>query len=329
MHAHPQTQRTGRFVDIFPYIPWLAVGVMVVALIVGAFVERTLISTNILVEPNAATALQPIQLKKEPIGALRIDVTAGLPSNQWVTYEIQVKDQQGKVLASGIKQAWAESGTWSEEGESGSWAEDDLMGGLDIRTNQAEPVTIAIDVLEYSDTAGRELDKAVPFQVTVKNGVVDDRFLWAGLVGTTFLAILTLFSVSTTGKVAINKSNRDSDVVARATTGGQNRLIRVIVKVQSDEHSPSGLNVRLTINDANGEQIYSKVHAVDVNRIKSDGKVTSGRSTLTAFFVLEQRTSYGFHVEVTPDFSVDRTRIIVRENAKTLFPVNVTTLKSA
>lgn len=328
MHAHPQTQKTGRFIDIFPYIPWIVAGVMFLALIVGAFVERTLISTNVFVEPDAATELQPIEIKKEPIGALRIDVTAGLPTNQWLTYEIQVKDKQGKILASGIKQAWAESGTWAEEGESGTWAEEDVLGGLDIRTNQPETVTIALDVLEYSDTTGKDLDQAVPFQITVKNGVVDDRFLWAGLAGTLFLAILTLFAVSGIGKVVINRSNRDSDVVARATTGGANRLLRVIVKIKSDETSPSGLNVRLTINDPNGEQLYSHVHSVTVNRTKNDGKVTSGHSALTTFFVLEPRTSYGFHVEVTPDASIDRTRIIVRENARTLFPVDVTTLKS-
>lgn len=328
MRAQAQTQKTGRFIDIFPYIPWFAAGVMFLALIVGAFMERTLISTNVFVDPDVPTELQPIPIKKEPIGALRIDVTAGLPTNQWVTYEIQVKDQQGKVLASGIKQAWAESGTWSEEGESGTWSESDLMGGLDIRANQAETVTLAIDVLEYSDTAGKEIGTAVPFQVIVKNGVVDDRYLWTGLIGTTLLAILTLFSVSGIGKVVVNRSNRDSDVVARTTTGGANRLLRVVVDIKSDETSPSGVHVHLTVNDPNGEQLYSKIHPVTVKRTKSDGKVTSGHSSLTTFFVLEPRTSYGFHVEVTPDASIDRTRIIVRENARTLFPVDVTTLKS-
>ncbi|MDX2228918.1 MAG: hypothetical protein NW220_04745 [Leptolyngbyaceae cyanobacterium bins.349] len=329
MHAQSQTQTTSRFIDLFPYIPWLVVAIMFFSLIVGAVMERTLISTNVTVAPDVPTELKPISLKKEPIGALRIDVVAGLPSNQWVTYEIQVKDTKGNVLASGIKQAWSESGTWSEEGESGSWAESDLMGGLDIRANQAEPVVIALDVLEYSDTAGRELDQAVPFEITVKNGVVDDRYLWTGLFGTAVLAFLTLFSVSSTGKVVINKSNRDSDVVARTITGGTNRLLRVVVKVQSDEHSPRRFNLHLTINNANGEQIYSEVHAADVSLAKNEGRVTGGKATLTKFFVVEPRASYGFHIEVTPDASIDRTRIIVRENARTLFPVEVTTLKSA
>lgn len=290
--------------------------------------ERTLISTQVTVDPDTPTDLQPIQLKRELFGALRIDVVARLPSNHWVTYEIQVKDNNGKVLASGIKQAWAESGTWAEDGESGTWAEDDLMGGLDVRANQAEPVIIALDVLEYSTTAGREVNKAVPFQVTVTNGAVDDRYLWTGLFGTAVIGFLTLFSVSSTGKTVMNKSNRDSDVMGRNTMGGAKRLLRVVVKVQSDENSPRGLNIRLTINDENGEQIYSQVHPVDVSLSKNDGKVTGGNSTLTKFFVLEPRASYGFHVDVTPDFAIDRTRILVRENARTLFPVEVTTLKA-
>ncbi len=329
MYAQPQTQTTGRFIDWFPYIPWLVTGGMLLALIFGALWERTLISTNLLVDPDTPTELKPILLKKEPIGALRIDVSALLPYNQWVTYEIQVKDQQGKVLAAGIKQAWAETGTWAEDGEAGTWAEADLMGGLDIRANQSEPITIALDVLEYSDMAGREIDKPLSFEVTVKNGVVDDRYLWAGLIGSLLIGFLALLSVPSIGKVIINKSNPDSDVVARANCGGENRLLRVVVKVQSDEYSPASFNVRLTINDANGEQLYGRTHLVNVKRSKSDNKVTSGSSALTTFFVLEPRGSYGFHAEVTPDASVDRTRIIVRENARTLFPAKVTTLKSS
>ena len=159
--------------------------------------------------------------------------------------------------------------------------------------------------------------------------MVDDRYLWTGLLGTSVLAFLALFSASSTGKVVINKSNRDSDVVARNELGGTDRLLRVVVKVRSDEHTPRGLNVRLTINDVNGEQIYSKIHGVDVSISKNDGRVTGGRSTLTKFFVLEPRGSYGFHVEVTPAVSIDRTQILLRENARTLFPVEVITLKSS
>jgi len=329
MPAQSRSQTTGRFVDIFPYIPWFIAGLMLLSLIVGAFMERTLVSTTLAVEPDAVSELKPIQLEKTPIGALRIDVVANLPRNQWMTYEIQVKDSKGNILATGVKQAWSEAGTWSEEGESGSWAEDDLFGSMDIRTNQTEPVTIALDVLEYTDTSGRDIDTAVPFQIEVKNGAIDDRYLWTGLFGSLVVAVLALFSTPATGKAVANKSNYDSDVVVRTTTGGADRLLRVIVKIHTDELSPSGLYVLLTINDANGEQLYSERHPVNIRLFKDDGKVTGGRGSLTTFFVIEPRSSYGFHAEVHPDASVDRTRILVRENARTLLPVNVVTLKSS
>lgn len=323
-----KAQVSGQFIDWFPYISCLIAGVLLVSLIAASVMGRTLISTNVNVTSDTPVELTPIQLKKEPIGALRIDVVALLPANTWVTYEILLKDAQGKVLASGIKQAWSESGTWAEDGESGSWAEDDLIGGLDVRTNQAEPVTIALDVLEYSDTAGRELDVAVPFKLTVKNGVVDDRYFWAGFVGTSLLAFLAMLAVPTTGRVVMNKSNRDSDVVGRTEVGGNGRLLRIVVKVKTDEFSPHSVDARLSINDANGEQIYSCAQTIRLNLSKSDNRVTSGSGSTTIFVVLEPRSSYGFHVEIYPDQSVDRTRIIIRDRARTLLPVEVVQLKS-
>ncbi len=290
--------------------------------------ERTLLSTSVSVTPDAPTELPPIQLKKEPFGALRIDAIASLPSNRWVTYEIQIKDSQGTILASGFKEAWSESGTWSEDGESGSWAEDDLAAGLDVRAQQAETVKIAIDVLDYTSNTGGEINEPVSFQVTVKNGVIDDRFLWLGFLGAVVTGIITLFTAPSTGKVVINKSNRDSDVLARNTMGGANNLLRIVITVQSDEHSPSELNLELTINNADGEQVYQKTHTARVSLIKSDGKVSSGKTVWSTFLVLEPRDSYGFHVDVMPDASIDRTRILVREQSRTLVPVTVTTIKA-
>ncbi|NJP10796.1 MAG: hypothetical protein HC866_16070 [Leptolyngbyaceae cyanobacterium RU_5_1] len=326
MQAKVQTTR--RFIDPFPYLSLLITGGVFFALILGSAWGKTLVSRQLLVKPDTTEQLQPIELKQEPIGALRIDVRAILPSNQWATYEIQLKDQQGKVIASGIKQAWVESGTWSEEGESGTWAEDDLEGGLDVRTTQSEPVTIALAVLEYSDTAGKEIELPVPFQITVQNGVVDTRYLWPGWFGTLILSLLSLFVVPHTGRVVIKKFMNDSDVGDRATLGGSDRLLRVIVKVKADELAPRVLDVRLVVNDGNGEQIYAHTYPVRLSYSKGDGRTTGANGTLQTFLVLEPKTSYGFHVEVTPDASVDRTTLVVRERARTLRPVQVTYLKS-
>lgn len=44
---------------------------------------------------------------------------------------------------------------------------------------------------------------------------------------------------------------------------------------------------------------------------------------LQKFFILNERASYGFHVEVFPDEPVNRTSLIVRDGARTLKPVEV------
>lgn len=323
-----KTQRTAQFLDIFTYLTLLSTAVIFACLVVSPIFMRSLASKNIQVSPDVPEQLPPIQLKKELVGALRIDVSASIPSNHWVTYEIQLKDQQGQVIASGIKQAWSESGTWSEEGESGTWSEDDLVGGLDVRAVKSEPVTIVLDVLEYSDISGKEIDQPVPFEISVVNGAVDTRYLWTGMIGTAFLAFLTLLVTPFSGKVIIDKLICDSDLSGRGILGGTNNLVRVTVKIKSDEHSPRSLTVLLVINDGNGEQLYSQRHPVTLSFVKSEGKVTAANGKLTTFFILEPRSSYGFHVEVTPDATVDRTTLIVREHCKTLFPAKITTLKS-
>lgn len=329
MSSSSKTQRTAQFLDPFTYLTLLsAVGVFA-CLVFSPIFMRSLVSKTIQVDPDLPEQLAPIQLKKEPIGALRIDLSAAIPDNHWVTYEIQLKDQQGQVIASGIKQAWRESGTWSEEGESGIWTEDDLVGGLDVRPTKAEPVTIVLDVLEYTDISGKEIDQPVPFEVSVVNGAIDTRYLWTGILGATFLAFLALLVTPSSGKVIIDKSVGDSDISGRGILGGAKNLVRVTVNIKSDEYSPRSLTVLLVINDGNGEQLYSTRHPVHLSLKKSEGgKVTSAKGNLTTFFILEPRSSYGFHVEVTPDSTIDRTALIVREHCKTLIPVSVTSLKS-
>ncbi len=329
MSSSPNPKRTARFLDSFTYLTLLSTVGIFACLVVSPIFMRSLVSKTIQVDPDVPEQLAPIQLKKEAIGALRIDVSASIPENHWVTYEIQLTDQQGQVIASGIKQAWKESGSWYEEGESGTWEEDDLVGGLDVRPTQSELVTIGINVLEYTDISGKEIDQPVTFALSVVNGAVDTRYLWTGLIGTGFLAFLALLVTPFSGKVIIDKSIGDSDVSGRGILGGAKNLVRVAVNIKSDEHSPRSLTVLLVINDGNGEQLYSNRHPVNLSFKKSEGgKITAAKGSLKTFFVLEPRGSYGFHVEVTPDDPVDRTTLIVREHCKTLFPVSVTSLKS-
>lgn len=319
MAVNIQTQHTSRFIDPWPYLALGSALLVFSALIAGSFFPTKLVSTTVDASVDEPVELPPIQLKPQRLGALRIDVRAMIQTNQWVTYEIQVLDQQGKAIASGIKQAWSESGV--EEGE--SWYEDDLLGGLDVRAKRNETVAIAINVLEYGDTSGQELDTPVPFDVTVQNGVVDTRYLWAGLFGTGTVAVVAWFATPLTGKKAIAKTINDSDPNDRATVGGSNRLVRVKIDVESDANSPRQLETRLVINDAYGEQLYRRSFPMRLSFKKENGKIDKATGQVQAFFLLEPRNSYGFHVEVLPDGPVDRTTLTVRDGARTLQSVEV------
>lgn len=318
-----QTRRTRRFVELWLYVALGAAAVVFLAWIISGFFQKTLVSQTVSAREEEPVQLEPIQLNPQPIGAWRIDVKAIIPTNRWVTYEIQIQDQQGEIVASAIKQAWKESGTWYEDGESGTWQEQDVLGGLDVRAENRESVTIAIAVLEYGETTGRELDEPVSFKVTVQNGVVDGRYLVPGFIGTGALAVMASLATGSIGKKAIAKSIRDSDPSARGTVGGSNCLVRVDVKVRSDETSPKRLEIRLRINDAYGEQIYSSSFPTRVSFRKKDSEVVGATAKLRQFFLLEPRSSYGFQVEVFPDAPIDETTLTVRDGARTRRGVEV------
>jgi hypothetical protein len=163
--------------------------VMLLALISNSSFSSLLSNQSLSVAPEETQSLQPIQLTPTAIGGLQIDVTAGSEQNHWVSYEIQVRDAQNQLIASAIKDAWNESGY--EEGE--NWAEADLTGGLDLKANQPETLTVSIQVLEHTDTLGQDVATPVTFQVTAINGVLDSRFFWAGLIGTGTITVLLVW----------------------------------------------------------------------------------------------------------------------------------------
>lgn len=318
-----QNQRTSQFLDPWPHLAIVAIALIFLAWIGALIVPKTLLSTSLQVSEDEPAFLQPLPLKREPIGALRIDVKAIIPNNQWVTYEIQLFDREQKLIASGIKQAWNESGTWQEEGESGTWQEDDLLGGLDVRPVQEETVTVAISLLEYSDTAGQEIDLPVSFEVKVRDRAIDTRYLWAGLFGAVGLWVLACLFVNTAGKSVISKTINDSDVGGRGILGGPQSLVQVNVNIKSDETSPQKLNVHLSVKDGIGKQIYTKVFPVKLNLKKENGKIEEANGSLTTWFVLQKRGSYGFYAEVVPDGPVDKTSLTVRDGTRTLTPIEV------
>lgn len=328
MSSDVKTQKTSRFLDPWPYVAIASTCLILLAMFFGGAMGKTLLSKAALVQEDEIFKLEPIQLKSEPIGALRIDVTANIPANRWVTYEIQIRDAQDKILASGIKQAWFESGTWSEEGESGTWSEDDLKGGLDVRALQNEPVTIALQVLEYSDTSGREIKEPVTLLTTVQTGVIDFRYLWTGFFGTLAVSLLALIGTTWSGTKAVKQSRNDSDVSGRAIVGGNNRLVHVAIHIKADRNSPAFLIAELIVRDRSGDEISRSQHSVRMTYNKNDKGVIEGANGSVGFYLIfKVRSSYGFHVEVNPDSSVDRTTLVIRDGVRTLTPVNVTELQ--
>ncbi len=312
---------TSRFVERTPYISLLSVLLILLALFASIFFPEMIERERVQVKPETTVQLDPIHIERDPIGALRIDVKSTLPRNTWVTYQIELFDQQGDRLAAAFKEAWRESGTWYEDGESGSWSESDLLGGLDVRLGKEkeEDITIAISVSEHGTKSGKQLQNPVSFQVEVEKGVIDSRYLIAGLFGTIGFSILSFIALSNTGKKVIQKSIPDSDVGDRAILGGRDRLVKVIVLVEADETAPPSMNVELWIKDGNGEQIYSETLTATMNYKKDDeGEIQKATDRVSKLFVFERRGSYGFYVEVAPDQPVDRTTLTVREGVKTL-----------
>lgn len=310
---------TGRFVDWSPIIAMGAAGVVMVAGILSGTSRTTLANTTVNAVPDQSVNLDPIQIAPRSMGALRVDVAAQLPSNRWVSYEVLLMDASGNVLGSAVKQSWRESGTWAEGGESGTWSDSDLNGGVDVRATAGEMITVAILVLGYGDTKGNTLTDAVPFQVTVKNGVIDGRYLWVGFLSTLALAGISFLSAEQSGKPVITRSVGDSDIGGRAVVGGKDSLIKVRITTTTDETSPRQFRVDLMLKDENGEVLYE--HGFPLQRQYRSEDVY--RQTLTTYFVLRRRASCGFYVEVVPDGPVDSTRLVVYDQTKVRKPVNV------
>ncbi|NES82428.1 MAG: hypothetical protein F6K10_14050 [Moorea sp. SIO2B7] len=323
MSVSLKKESTGQFVDIFAYLTWGVAGLVILAMLASTFMLKNLVSTTVNIETEDSEEIKNIALKPGLLGALRIDVRAIIRTNHWVTYEIQVLDAQGNIIGSAIKQAWKESGTWYEDGESGTWSEKDLMAGLDIKAKKEESITIAIKVLEYGNISGQELDLPVSFRVEVLNGVIDSRYLQAGLFATIVLAIIAVYAVPTTGNKVIRKKIADSDPSERAIVGGADNLVRVKVKTRGDKTCPYSLAIKLIINNQYGEQVYQKIFHTQVSYKTHDGKIYAATAVVEKFFVIKPRTSYNFKAEVLPDAPIDWTILTVREHSKTRVPTEV------
>ena len=314
--------KTKRFLDYWAYVPGIIALFLLALLLLNLFSTRTIVARTVKVTEEEPLKVATVELTPRELGALRIDVKSFFPDNHWVIYEIQLVDRDGQIIASAMDEAWRESGTWREGKESGTWSESNLLGGLDVRSQQVEQLDVVIEILESGTVSGQPTDLTVSFEVKIKKGVIASGHLWWGILYTTAFSILALLATRASGNRVIAKTVADSDPKARAIIGGEDNLIRVKINTKLDENSPRSINVYLTINDVYGERFYQYSQARSVNKSES-GRIISGKATLEMFLILSERGSYSFQVKIEPDNPVEETSLIVRENAKTLTSVDV------
>jgi hypothetical protein len=321
-------RQEARFIDQWSYIAWGATGLIVVAMVFVNLWRKPLLRQTIAVTEAQPIQLAPIQIRPRTIGALRVQAIATLGNSEAASYEVRLLDAQGRVIAVAGKEVWADSGTWSEEGESGTWSEQDLQAELDIRARQNETVTVAIALLEYTNTAGQDLNKPLVIAVAVDDGVVDDRYLAPGVWGCLILGVLSFMAVPTLGKSFVARDKGSNAIAKRTTLGGPDQLLRIILKVKGSNVPNENILVAIAISNGEGEQIYKNTRFITPSCNKETGKYHVSKK-LTEFVILSSRQSYGFHIDVIPKSSAYRTTLLVLENARTRFPADVTIVDDA
>ena len=329
MAFNVSTARTKSFIDYWIYAPSAIAFTLLLSSLFSSSLANTLVDKKVLVEEEEAVKVETLDLQPSKLGALRVDVQSSFNNNfrydDWIVYEIQLRDRNGEIIASAIDEDWKESGTWREGGESGRWQESNLTGGIDLRAVEGEQIDVFIQLLERAETIGIN-PTPVSFDVKIKNGVVDNRPLWWGTLASSIVAVTTLSLIPSSGKKAVGAKIRDSDVQGRGLVGGKDNLVRAMIQVRFDERPPVKARLKLSIDNDYGERAcnYSQTFPVRIHR--KDGRVTGGSIKLKLFFVIEPYGSYRFRVDVTPDKSVEFTSLDVRQASKTLGEVAVTTI---
>ena len=316
MPVRVETRKTSRFID-----PWLCLAIaaalaILVAGIVSLASPDTLIDHQIEVPPSKTVRLEPISVRPAPWGAIRINVRARLRPNRWVAFEIQVLDEEDRLLGSAIKEAWRRSA--SSQGSN-------LRGGLDLRPDRPRSLTLAIAVLDAGPSVRGRRTGPVAFTVRATQGVADGRYLLAGFLGCSALAALAVLSRSFSGTPAIAKTIVDSEVCDRATVGGPGNLVRVIITTKLDETRPERVDVCLRVRNAWGELAYTQRRSVNVRQYLNSNSESIQVNT-EWLLILQERGSYSFFAAVTPDEPVYFATLQVLERARTTPMADVTTV---
>ena len=330
MAVQVSSKKTSKFIDHWAYFPWGIAAILFLAIFFSGSTTKVQLNKEVKATEEEPVKVGTLELDPKKPGALKIDVKSSFPSNHWVVYELQLVDQQGQVIASAIDEAWWEKGTWREQGESGTWSKSDLLGGLDLKSQNLEKIDLVIAVLESGTRAGQSANLTVSFRVNATSGVIQTKHLFWGSVCSAILGILAIKATKVSGQKVISRKIADSDPKGRTVLGGEDRLIHVQIKTRFDENVPSHARINLRINNGLGEKVYDNTERIvpKITKVESLGAVVVSKIDIReSFFIFQERGSYSFQVQVEPDQPVEWTSLDVREGAQSLTAIDVAEIK--
>lgn len=331
--------RTSKFIEWSPLVALSALGLLGAAALLSPLISYQLVEKNIEIfptKPVEVTSIQPqsveiasIQPQWNPIGAVSIRVIANLPDNTWCKTEIWLFDEQGKLIDSAKKEFWKESGKWTENDEWGTWQEEDQVARLDIRRITIKsPVMIAIALLEQGTTSGKPLDQPISFHVDIEDRVVDKRLLlFFSIAVLPILVALAVFSVKNAGRILISESTQENKVGGGGRLGSSDELIRVIIKVLTDETAPKTISAKLSITDNDGNTVYQDKLSINLRRkrkfFRLKSQIYSYRGKYILNLILDFKSTYKFHLEVLPADCIDEIYLTVKQSIRTLSSIDL------
>ncbi|MBE9033266.1 hypothetical protein IQ266_26380 [filamentous cyanobacterium LEGE 11480] len=190
MSRQTKRQFINRWIDRTPYLLMGMAGCIFLLLIVSPIFASKKLDKTITLAPEQTQVFGPVDIPTQLFGTARVEVEATMSKQRWATYEVQLLDKDNKILVAGIKNAWRETGTWYEDGESGTWDEQDKNSGFDLRLRKAEPVSIAVTLVEVSDNKGRAVSEVVPLRVTAYTGTIETTPLWFACISLVILGVM-------------------------------------------------------------------------------------------------------------------------------------------
>jgi hypothetical protein len=314
------------FVDRAPRVAFAATLIAMVLLLVGAMQQHSVLHESLVVSEEGATS-KPFTIGARSLGALSIEGRVTLPINTWAAIKLAIVDAKGEIIAEAVKETWNESGVWHEEGQTGTWYEDDSKLAWDVRPDSPEEVTIDVELLGMGTTDDlQELDgQTVRFDLRVRDGFVDFRWLFIGFVGALMLFILAWYAAGHGGRpVVVERS--DGEITARADCLGE--LVAITVSGFLDETLSGFPRLELKVRSSSGAEIVDLSEPLQTSTVHDDGDLEGYRFSRVLYLLLPPG-SYGFFVRVSPDPPIEWVKLLVRDGATTRGGIDIHPLNEA